>query len=59
MESKPDLFLEILIHDILSSKTLEIFTFLRKIYNQAQDNNEQSDILAEIRDALLTEADVG
>ncbi len=37
-----------------SSKTLEIFdAFLRKIYNKVQDNNEQSDILAEIRDALL------
>ncbi len=37
-----------------SSETLEIFdAFLRKIYNKVQDNNEQSDILAEIRDALL------
>ena len=37
-----------------SSETLEIFdAFLRKIYNKVQNNNEQSDILTEIRDALL------
>jgi type I restriction enzyme S subunit len=37
-----------------SSETLEIFdAFLGKIYNKVQNNNEQSDILTEIRDALL------
>jgi type I restriction enzyme S subunit len=37
-----------------SSETLEIFdAVLRKIYDKVQDNNDQSNILAEIRDALL------